>query len=182
MVAVHRRPRPSQGNNNAYAQDNEIGWLDWNLDEPKRALLEFTSRMIRIRQGNPVFRRRRFFHGRPIRGHDVKDIIWLSADGNEMTDDEWRHAGARCLGMYLAGHGLSMIDDRGIPVVGESAIVLFNANREAVDFSLPENLPEKIWQIVIDTNGAHGDPGAQLTLPATYRLSPHSLALLVRIA
>jgi hypothetical protein len=60
--------------------------------------------------------------------------------------------------------------------------VLFNANREAVDFSLPENLPEKIWQIVIDTNGAHGDPGAQLTLPATYRLSPHSLALLVRIA
>jgi isoamylase len=173
--------RTQQGNNNAYAQDNEVSWLDWNLDEPRRALLDFTSRMIRFRQGNPVFRRRRFFHGRPIRGDTVKDIIWLSADGNEMTDDEWRHEGARCLGMYLAGNGLSMVDDRGMPVVGESAIVLFNAHSGPVDFALPDNLPQKEWQVVVDTNGERDDPGARLTLPASYRLSPHSLALLVRI-
>jgi glycogen operon protein len=174
--------RTQQGNNNAYAQDNEISWLDWNLDESKRALLDFTSRLIRIRQNNPVFRRRRFFQGRPIRGDEAKDIIWLSADGNEMTDDEWRHEGARCLGMYLAGHGISMIDDRGVPVVGESAIVLFNANREPVNFLLPANLPEKNWQVVIDTDGGQGDPVASMTLPCTYRLSAHSLALLLRIS
>jgi glycogen operon protein len=174
--------RSQQGNNNAYAQDNAISWLDWNLDEPKRALLDYTSRLIAIRLGNPVFRRRRFFQGRPIRGDDVKDIIWLSADGKEMTDDEWRHAGARCLGMYLAGHGLSMIDDRGMPVVGDSAIVLFNANREPVDFSLTGTLPEKSWQVVIDTNDGRGDPAERLALPATYRLAPHSLVLLVRLA
>jgi glycogen operon protein len=173
--------RSQDGNNNAYAQDNEISWVDWELDGPKRDLLEFTSRMIAIRQANPVFRRRRFFQGRPIRGDDVQDIIWLSADGNEMTDDEWRHGGARCLGMYLAGEGLSMIDDRGMPVIGQSAIVLFNANREAVDFALPGSLPHLTWQVVIDTNVENGDPGARLTLPATYRLSPHSLALLVGV-
>jgi glycogen operon protein len=172
--------RTQGGNNNAYAQDNEISWVDWELDDPKRALLDFTSRMIEIRQTNPVFRRRRFFQGRPIRGDDVKDIIWLSADGNEMTDDEWRHGGARCLGMYLAGEGLSMIDDRGVPVVGESAIALFNANRHAVDFALPDNLPEKDWQVAIDTQAEHAEPGPRLALPVSYRLAPHSFALLFR--
>jgi glycogen operon protein len=172
--------RTQGGNNNAYAQDNEISWVDWELDDPKRALLDFTSRMIEIRQTNPVFRRRRFFQGRPIRGDDVKDIIWLSADGNEMTDDEWRHGGARCLGMYLAGEGLSMIDDRGVPVVGESAIALFNANRHAVDFALPDNLPEKDWQVAIDTQAEHVEPGPRLALPVSYRLAPHSFALLFR--
>jgi glycogen operon protein len=172
--------RSQQGNNNAYAQDNEISWVDWDLDAPKRALLDFTSRMIGIRQGNPVFRRRRFFQGRPIRGDDVQDIVWLSADGNEMTDDEWRHGGARCLGMYLAGEGLSMVDDRGMPVIGESVIALFNANRDPVDFALPGNLPEKDWQVELDTQGERGEPGGRLTLPATYRLAPHSMALLVR--
>ncbi len=172
--------RTQQGNNNAYAQDNATSWLDWNLDEPKRALLEFTSRLIAIRQGNPVFRRRRFFHGRPIRGEGVKDIVWLSADGNEMTDEEWRQEGARCLGMYLEGSGLGMVDDRGIPVVGESAIALFNANGGPVEFVLPDSLPQKTWQVVVDTNGARDDTAARLTLPAAYRLAPHSFALLVR--
>jgi glycogen operon protein len=74
-----------------------------------------------------------------------------------------------------------MIDDRGMPVIGQSAIVLFNANREAVDFALPGSLPHLTWQVVIDTNVENGDPGARLTLPATYRLSPHSLALLVGV-
>ena len=171
--------RSQGGNNNAYAQDNETSWVDWDLDGPRRALLDFTSRLIAIRLGNPVFRRRRFFQGRPIRGDDVKDIVWLSADGNEMTDDEWRHHGARCLGMYLAAAGTGMVDDRGTAVTGESVIVLFNSNREPVEFALPATLPEKAWQLEIDTNGERGDPGARLVLPATYRLSAHSLALLV---
>ncbi len=172
--------RTQQGNNNAYAQDNALSWIDWNLDESKRALFDFTSRLIAIRQSNPVFRRRRFFQGRSIRGHEVKDIIWLTADGNEMTDTEWHNEGARCLGMYLAGHGLSMIDDRGMPVVGESAIMLLNAHQEAVEFALPDSLPEKSWLAVIDTSLGESGAAAALTLPAVYRLASHSLVLLVR--
>jgi glycogen operon protein len=83
--------------------------------------------------------------------------------------------------MYLAGNGLSMKDDRGMPVVGESAIVLFNANRGPVEFALPGSLPHRTWQVVIDTSGERTDPDRRLTLPATCRLSAHSLALLVRV-
>src|SRR5262249_36547418 len=93
--------RTQQGNNNAYCQDNEISWYDGALDEPRRALLAFTRRLIELRQRHPNLRRRKFFQGRPIRGSDVKDITWLSPDGTEMTEEDWAAGWQRCFGMRL---------------------------------------------------------------------------------
>src|SRR5213075_765326 len=79
--------RTQGGNNNAYCQDNQTSWYDWELDEPRQALLAFTRRLIELRQRHPNLRRRKFFLGRPIRGSDVKDITWFTPDGEEMTED-----------------------------------------------------------------------------------------------
>jgi glycogen operon protein len=91
------------GNNNAYCQDNEISWLNWDPAHMDQEMLEFVQRVIALRKAHPVFRRRNFFQGRKIRGADIKDIVWLDPDGKEMTDEEWNQEFARCLGVRLAG-------------------------------------------------------------------------------
>ena len=101
------------GNNNAYCQDNPISWLNWNLQPQDRDLLTFVQRMINLRKRHPVFRRRRFFQGRPIKGATVKDVLWLNPSGNEMSEDEWRDPSLHCLGMFLSGQGLDETDERG---------------------------------------------------------------------
>ncbi|MDA0226026.1 MAG: glycogen debranching protein GlgX, partial [Proteobacteria bacterium] len=113
LLAGDERGRTQQGNNNAYCQDNEISWLDWAPDPAAASLLEFTQRLITLRRRHPAFRRRDFFQGRPLHGHDVKDIQWLKPDGHEMTDEEWGQGFARCLGVYLSGAGLNEVDRQG---------------------------------------------------------------------
>src|SRR5260370_30857083 len=98
--------RTQHGNNNAYCQDNELTWYDWNLDERRMALLEFTSKLINLRLRHPNLRRRKFFQDRSIRHSDVKDIVWLRPDGQEMTDEEWSAGWVRCLGLMLNGETL----------------------------------------------------------------------------
>src|SRR5690606_29377645 len=121
-------------------------WVHWDIGPDQAAMLEFTRRVIAMRSAHEVFRRRRFFQGRPIRGADIKDIIWLSPLGREMSDDEWQSpAHAQALGTYLAGQGMNMTDDRGVPVVGTSVILLANAHHERVEFVLPDLVPEQEW-------------------------------------
>ncbi|MBA3914995.1 MAG: glycogen debranching protein GlgX, partial [Acidobacteriales bacterium] len=98
------------GNNNAYCQDNEISWINWELSPPDRELLHFTQRMIALRKNHPVFHRRNFFQGRAIKGEGISDIIWLNPDGKEMGDEAWRNDSARCLGVFLSGSGLDEQD------------------------------------------------------------------------
>jgi len=170
--------RTQGGNNNAYCQDSEISWLDWDLDADKRRLLEFARRMIGLRRAHPVFRRRDFFQGRPIHGTEVKDIIWLKPDGTEMSADEWEHDFARCLGVYLAGEALNETDARGRPVEDESFLVLFNAHHEEIAFRLPDYGGGN-WSALLDT--AHEDglaPDGVLEPAAEYPLRGRSLALL----
>jgi glycogen operon protein len=89
------------GNNNAYCQDNEITWLNWNLNERHRKLLQFSQFLVKLRHEQPVFQRRRFFHGKPIEGAAAADIVWLNTDGSEMTTDAWNSSFVRCLGVIL---------------------------------------------------------------------------------
>jgi glycogen operon protein len=151
IVAGDEIGRTQGGNNNAYCQDNEISWLDWDLDAPRRALGEFTRRMIAFRHAHPVFRRRDFFQGRALHGSDIKDIAWLKPDGAEMSDEEWNDDFARCLGVYFSGASLNDTDARGRPIVDGSFLVLFNAHHETIGFHLPEMNGALEWMRRIDT-------------------------------
>src|ERR1051325_6794749 len=103
-------------NNNAYCQDNEISWLNWNLDDEQKALLEFTRRLIQLRHDHPVFRRPKFFQGRRIRGSEIRDVMWFNPGGNEMTDEEWNSPFVRCLGMLLSGDTIDVQTFQGEPI------------------------------------------------------------------
>jgi isoamylase len=144
------------GNNNAYCQDNPISWLNWTLQAEDRDLLAFVQRMINLRKRHPVFRRRRFFQGRPIKGANVKDILWLNPNGNEMSEDEWRDASVRCLGMFLSGQGLDENDERGRKLSDENFFTLFNAHHEDVAFTLPAFRPGSRWGAWMDTSREGG--------------------------
>ncbi len=172
--------RTQRGNNNAYCQDSELSWLDWNLDAESERLLEFARRVIHLRRSHPAFRRRDFFQGRPIHGGGVKDIAWLRPDGAEMTDEEWRRAYARCLGVYLSGAGLTETDARGRPVRDDDFLVLFNAHDGPIAFRLPAPGGETEWLALLDTAREEGVPPPSAFRPGeAYSLEPRSLAVLV---
>ena len=182
LLAGDEIGRTQRGNNNAYCQDNELSWVDWNIDEERRLLLEFVRRMIAIRRSHPVFRRHRFFQGRAIHGAGVKDILWLRPDGGEMTDHEWEHTFARSLGVYLAGAALEEMDRRGQRLTDENFLVLLSSHHETIPFTLPAPRPGTSWQVLVDTAYEQGlamdgrYPGT-----AQYPLQGRSLALLMEV-
>jgi len=168
------------GNNNAYCQDNPISWLNWNLQPQDRDLLTFVQRMINLRKRHPVFRRRRFFQGRPIKGANVKDLLWLSPGGKEMSEDEWRDPAVRCLGMLLSGQGLDETDERGRKVGDENFLVLLNAHHEDVGFTLPASVPSTRWSAWMDTSRDGGlRPADTYNAGAVYPLQARSLVVLL---
>jgi isoamylase len=168
-----------QGNNNAYCQDNEISWLEWDLEDPDREFLEFMRRMIKLRKSHPVFRRRHFFQGRPIKGAGIKDILWLTPDGREMTDDEWKQSSARCLGTFLAGDGLLDRGERGEPITDDNFLILMNANHENAAFTLPALGSKAAWRPIVDTSWTD-DRTRVVHDPSThYDLKARSLVLLI---
>jgi isoamylase len=161
------------GNNNAYCQDNQISWLNWNLQPDDRDLLAFVQRMITLRKRHPVFRRRRFFQGRPIKGATVKDVLWLNPSGTEMSEEEWREPSLHCLGMFLSGQGLDETDERGGKLSDENFLVLLNSYHEDVGFTLPAFRPGARWTAWMDTSRESGlravdtyDAGAAYPLQA----------------
>ncbi|CCH89069.1 glycosyl hydrolase (glycogen debranching enzyme) [Modestobacter italicus] len=144
--------RTQGGNNNGYCQDDEITWIDWeNVDE---GLLEFTKLVTKLRTDHPTFRRRRFFHGRPVRreeGDPVQDIAWLTPAGEVMDDDDWDVGFAKSLAMYLNGHGIRETDERGEDVVDDCFYLAFNASHEPIDFTLPSTDYAEGWTVVVNT-------------------------------
>ncbi len=168
--------RTQRGNNNAYCQDNELTWLDWNLSQEQEEFLEFTRKVIRIWREQPVLHRRKFFHGRRIRGLGVKDIVWLEPSGNEMTDSAWHAPFVRCLGLRLAGEIMDEVDEQGRQIVGNTLLILMNAHHETIGFTLPRERGDLHWVRILDTARVWADPGP---FPGArcYDLSGHSLAL-----
>ncbi len=173
--------RTQDGNNNAYCQDNEISWLDWNLDRPQRELLEFTRFVIQLFHHHPVLRRRKFFQGRRIRGSEVKDLAWFRPDGKEMTDEDWNNPQARCLGIRLAGDAIDEVDARGNRIIDDTLLILLNANYEPIPFILPAHRSKVRWELVLDTREPTGIPKQRPKLMrggTPYDLEARSLALL----
>jgi isoamylase len=151
LLAGDEIGRTQQGNNNAYCQDNEISWIDWQVDKARAELLAFTRRLVKLRRDHPAFRRRDFFQGRPLHGGGVKDILWLRPDGDEMSEHEWANTNAHCLAVYLAGAHLNEVDRRGRPVHDEDFLMLFNAHHEKTSFVLPQGVGTTPWRCVLDT-------------------------------
>jgi glycogen operon protein len=163
------------GNNNAYCQDNDVTWLDWQLDDERRALLDFTRALIALRTAEPVFRRRGFFQGRALTG-DVKDIYWINPAGREMQMADW-NTPLETLGVLLVGEEIDDLDERGNPISGNSFLVILSAADAVVDFALPDRAAKLDKQIVFDT----GADRAGKDVATSYRLQPHS-AVVMQVA
>jgi isoamylase len=182
LVSGDELSRTQGGNNNAYCQDNEISWLDWTMTDEKTALLGFVRRLIALRRSHPTFRRRDFFAGRALHGGGLTDLLWLKADGQEMSDAEWEHEHARCLGMYLSGSAISDIDRHGRPIVDDDFLVVFNAGHDDAAFHMPA-IEGEPWRALIDTREASGVAAERnLDGGASYPLMGRSLVVLTRKA
>jgi glycogen operon protein len=149
LTAGDEAGRTQRGNNNAYCQDNELSWFDWQgIDQ---GLLEFTKAVIRLRQEHPVFRRAQFFHGESIRGSNLTDIGWFRPDGLEMTDSDWHVHFAKAIAVFLNGQGLRMRDARGRKFQDDSFLLFFNAHNDEMSFRIPPGLNDHFWHEELST-------------------------------
>ncbi|GAA4877906.1 glycogen debranching protein GlgX [Pseudonocardia benzenivorans] len=171
--------RTQGGNNNAYCQDSPLSWIDWQAAREHEVLTEFVAGLARLRAEHPVFRRRRFFQGRPIHGSDVADVAWLRPDATPMSDADWHSRSS--LAIFLNGHGIPDRDDVGRTIVDDSFLLLVNAAPQHTTFTLPDETYGRTWRIVVDTadpllataRRRRPAPGARL------RLQPWSTTVLL---
>jgi len=179
LLAGDEMGQTQHGNNNAYCQDNDVSWIDWNLTAEEKQFVDFVAHMVSFRRSHPVFSRRRFLQGREL-ADGIREVAWLRPDGGEMTDTEWHTTYNRCIGVYLAGTVIERVDKRGKPVRDDNFLTLFNAHHERIDFLLPEFHAGGVWLVVLDTGNAkrpfehkHFEAGA------AYPLEGRSMALLI---
>jgi isoamylase len=149
LLAGDEMGRSQQGNNNPYCQDNEVSWVNWDLQD--HALLEFSQKLINFRLQHPIFRRRKWFQGRAIHGSDVRDIVWFNPDGGEMTDKQWNDGLAKAIAIFLNGEEIPTPGSRGEKIVDDNFFIVFNAHYEAIEFTLPKMLQQWEWVTLIDT-------------------------------
>ncbi|MET7511740.1 glycogen debranching protein GlgX [Streptomyces albidoflavus] len=188
--------RTQRGNNNAYCQDSEVSWVHWpeqgdgkaTPQEPEggQSLLDFTRAMVWLRRDHPVFRRRRFFHGRPVQGthDDLSDIAWYTPEGEEMTQRDWDSAQARALTVFLNGNAISEPGPRGESIHDDSFLLMFNASPEPLEFLVPTGLGQE-WQAVVETaapEGARPGDGPKVKAGQRLTLPDRSLTVLQRPA
>jgi glycogen operon protein len=178
--------RSQKGNNNAYAQDNEASWFDWNLDASRRSLLQFTRSLIQLRKEHPNLHRRKFFQdrridpeapGRAVNGGTEGDILWLRPDGKEMSQEEWHAGWVRCVGMLFNGRTLDDVNAVGEPIHDDTFLILCNPHHESIQFSLPPLKPGKSWNVWVDTR----QPVVEVNRKGRkfYKVMQRSLVLLV---
>jgi isoamylase len=155
--------RTQNGNNNAYCQDTEISWLNWNITEKGKALIQFVKKLAHLRHKYPILRRNRFLTGQYVEEVGVKDVTWINANGGEMTAEHWQDSGMACFGMLLDGRAQAT----GIRKSSTDAtlLVLINGHNDLVEFTLPECYGGMQWSLLVDTNIADAsekgifDPG-----------------------
>ncbi|KXB50562.1 glycogen debranching enzyme GlgX [Corynebacterium kroppenstedtii] len=157
--------RTQNGNNNVYCQDSELSWVDWSQATDNKDMIDFTRRLIELRNDHPVFRRRRFLAGGPL-GYDVqdRDIAWMTPAGTLMTTADWDHDFGRSLMVHLGGEAIAEPDEQGQKIFDDSFILCFNAHHERIDFTLPKDDavkasrgpedtdPSRLWSVVVDTS------------------------------
>jgi glycogen operon protein len=172
LLAGDEFANTQQGNNNAYCQDNEISWLNWNWSAEGEQLFQFTSRLIHFWRKQPVLRLRRFFHGRSIREESVSYILWYDPSGKPMSNEAWNTGYARCLGVALRGENLD-IDEYGETLSGDTLLILFNADHSLeIDFILPAIEALSSWELLLDTFEPQWSAQETFRTDQPYRLRP----------
>jgi isoamylase len=167
--------RTQRGNNNAYCQDNEISWFDWaDIDDD---LLAFTSALVALRREHPVFRRRRWFQGRPLRG--TADIVWLKPEGTEMTEADWTEGHQTCVGMFLNGQAITSPGPRGERLRDDSFLVLINASPEPRKWSISGPWGDR-WHRILDTTNGPPEEGDE-EVAGEVELADRSILVLRRL-
>jgi len=183
LTAGDEVARSQQGSNNAYCQDNEISWVNWSrIDEDGHRLADFVRALVRLRDEHVVFHRYRFFHGQPVPGTNIKDIVWLRPDGEEKTEQDWDIPSVRYLGYVLSGEaGEYHVTARGEPEPDDTFLVMLNAQEEEISYRLPSVDGSGPWQVVFDTwyEGSFCVPEAVVEGDA-YTVNPRSFVLMVR--
>jgi isoamylase len=171
--------RTQRGNNNAYCQDNEISWINWNLDSKATALLDLVRRAIHLRREHPVLRRRKFFQGRKLFGQ-LKDIIWLQPNGEEMTEEVWGKSYARAVGMVLAGNAMDEPNEHGERIADDTLLIMLNANAHPLPFKVPH--AAETWEVVLHTYGRNfSDSEKMVKAGQDFNLEGRSLVLMRRV-
>ncbi|RKH64803.1 glycogen debranching enzyme GlgX [Corallococcus interemptor] len=175
IVAGDEMGRTQKGNNNAYCQDNELSWVDWNLDTTRLDLLEFTRKLIHFRHGQPVLQRRRFFQGEHLWESEHKDLAWFRPDGSEMGPEDWQKPFVRSLAFLLGGDAIPTPDERGQRVSGDSLLVLLNAHHDTVTFTVPPPGEGGAWRLELYT--ADDQRGDEEMKPGKFEMAGRSLAV-----
>ena len=166
--------RTQRGNNNAYCQDNELSWFDWKLDERRRRLLEFTRRVIALRQRHPALQNSRFLVGDLMWDSQFKDLAWLRPDGTEMDPEDWQKPWIASLALMLGGDAIRMTNDAGERIVGDGLLILMNAHHEPITFQFPAEAGPG-WLFELDTAEPQKPAGGACS--GEYRVPPRGLAL-----
>jgi glycogen operon protein len=171
LVAGDEMARTQRGNNNAYCQDNETSWLDWNWDDEARSLHAFVRKLLRVRRNHPALHRSKFFRGRRIHGTDLHDILWFRHDGEPMGEADWSNPGTKSLAMFLAGRGIDDVDEQGRPLVDDNFLLLLNAGDADLSFAVPKLAAvREAWRVLVDTAsdraGGRVGPGEAVAMPA----------------
>ncbi len=175
--------RTQKGNNNGYCQDSELTWMDWSKCQTNADQLAFTRKVTQLRKAHPVFRRRRFFEGKPIRtGDQARDIAWLTPAGTEMTPQDWGSGFDKCVAVFLNGDAIPAPNERGERVVDDSFLLCFNAHDQAQDFVAPQADYAKEWTADLDTVDPTGDTDFVVTAGEKMSLQPRSLLVLRKTA
>jgi glycogen operon protein len=152
LVAGDEYGHSQKGNNNAYCQDNEISWIDWERTPEQEHLREFTKQLLQIRREHPALRRSKFFRGIGAAGTDLHDLLWFRPDGAAMTQHDWENSSTRTVQMFLAGRGVDDVDDDWRPLVDDNLLLLINASVEEVEFKLPVVYKvREPWRLLFDT-------------------------------
>ncbi|EMR00890.1 Glycogen debranching enzyme [Cesiribacter andamanensis AMV16] len=178
LVAGDEISRSQGGNNNPYCQDNEISWINWHQADTE--LLQFTRKLIHLRKTHPVFCRRRWFQGQPIKGMGLEDIAWFDVEGTEMDEEQWNHSFAKSLGVFMNGRGLHSRGPKGEIIMDDSFYLIFNAHHEALTFTLPPKKYGTLWSKILDTSENRVDEEDEGTYSAgeTIEVAGRSIVLL----
>jgi glycogen operon protein len=179
LLAGDEIGRSQRGNNNAYCQD-ELSWLDWHVAPEDRRFFDFVRHLLALRKEHPAFRRTQFLHGRSIRGSHIKDVVWLTPRGSEMSDQEWNQGTAHCLGLFLAGDATDTYDAQGHLLTDDDFLLLLNNADTPADFQFAPFLPQWRWEVILDTSlePAGGDGAHNPGPGGSFVVQPRSLVLL----
>jgi glycogen operon protein len=168
--------RSQQGNNNAYCQDNEISWVDWDIGESGYDMRDFVRELIRVLQSNPILRRRGFFTGTAVPGTHTKDVTWIRSNGQEMTDEAWEDPNNQSIGMLLFGRAADEVDIRGRSAPADTLLLLLNAGTRSHSYTLPRMETPGLWEELLNT--ARPGPWARQVRNDAVNLTAHSSLLL----